>query len=311
MLLAVRDGLPYLKEALESILAQSRSDFEFLIIDDGSTDRSREMIQGFDDPRIRLLVNQRNLGLTRSLNLGLKEARGEYLARQDADDVSLPARLEIQAGYLEKNPGIALAACSVEYMDSQGRAELTDSRGLSAGVLRWLLLFGNEIAHSGVMFRTKAVLDLGGYDETLPFAQDYDLWSRLGRKSGLVRLEEVLLRYRRHKGALSATRKEEQYLIRDRISAANMARLLGRGVDPETVKALHTPSREKGRCRAGAGLIRELGQACLRSGELSGVEAEAVKADLKSRLQGLAKSHLKIRPLEGLAVLADSLRRGT
>ncbi len=309
VLMAVHNGLPYLREALDSILSQSRADFEFLIIDDGSTDRSREVIQGLDDSRIRLLVNERNMGLTRSLNRGLKEARGEYLARQDADDISLPRRLEIQARYLDRNPGTGLAACSVEYMDSEGRTELTDCRGLSSGVLGWHLLFGNEIPHSGAMFRAGAVLDLGGYDESLPFAQDYELWSRLSRRAGLVRLRDVLLRYRRHQGNLSATKKEEQYRIRDRISGANMARLLEREVDPAVVKALHTPGPEPGLCRAGAKLIQELGRACLEAGGLAPEEAHEIKADMVHRVRSLAKSHLRVRPFEGLAVFLGSLGR--
>ncbi len=310
VLMAVRDGLPYLREALDSILTQSRTDFEFLVIDDGSADGSREMAEEIGDPRIRVLINERNLGLTRSLNLGLRAAQGEYLARQDADDVSLPQRLEVQADYLDRNPEVGLTACSVEYMDSEGGTECVDARGLSAGVLRWHLLFGNEIPHSGVMFRRREVLDLGGYDESLPFAQDYELWSRLSRRTDLVRLERVLLRYRRHQGALSATRKEEQYRIRDLIGGANMARLLKREVDPGTIRALHTPGPEKGRCRDAARLIRELGKAFLESGRLSGAEVREVRADLKARLRGVAKSHLRVRPGEALAVLLGLPGRG-
>ena len=168
----------FLKNAVHSILAQSYSNFEFIIIDDGSSDNTWNMLTGLKDSRIKLVRNRENKGLTRSLNEGLKLARGTYIARMDADDISLPRRLEQQKIFLDKHPATAMVGCWIEVIDENGQKTKRFNFPIVPYLLRWRLLFTNIFAHSAVMFRKDAALDIGGYSEKMRYAQDYDLWSR-------------------------------------------------------------------------------------------------------------------------------------
>lgn len=199
--MTVSNGMPYLREAIESVLGQTFTDFEFLIVDDASTDGSGECVASYRDPRIRLLHNERNLGQTRSLNRGLEFARGGYVARLDADDVCLTTRLERQVGVLCARPDIAVLGTWMYDIDAGGaRTALVSRRWDDAGTyLAWLLLEICPLWHPTVMFRRDLVLEVGGYDESFRIAQDYDLWIRLAlrRYWGAV-VSEPLVLCRRH-----------------------------------------------------------------------------------------------------------------
>jgi glycosyltransferase involved in cell wall biosynthesis len=199
--MSVHNGARYLAEAVDSILSQGFADFEFLVIDDGSTDASAVILRGYSDPRLRVIHNPRNLGLTRSLNRGLGEARGRYVARQDADDSSHPDRLARQVTFLDANPNVALLGTGVRIINGRGRR-----RGLDVEVrpstyhgIQWRLLFGNPFAHTSTMFRRDVVWgEFGGYDESCVFSQDFDLWSRVLTRYQGVNLPEPLVNYRSH-----------------------------------------------------------------------------------------------------------------
>jgi len=218
VLMAVYNGEEHLREAIESILGQAFRDFEFLIIDDASTDSTREIILSRADPRIRLLKNETNLGLTKSLNIGLKAATGEYVARMDADDVSLPERLERQAAYLDGNPGDALVGSLADVI---GEDSQLISKPLgpapNRGMIYVRLAFSNVMAHSSAMFRRSVVEKLGGYDESFPQSQDYDLWYRVSRSCGVRILNLVLLKWRTTPSAISEKSGESQRVCAKRI----------------------------------------------------------------------------------------------
>jgi glycosyltransferase involved in cell wall biosynthesis len=198
VLMSAYNGQRYLKEAMESILCQTWSDFEFLIINDGSTDKSREIIMSFDDPRIRLVENPTNIGLTKSLNHGLELSRTELIARQDADDISYPERLEQQVQFFETHSEVVLLGTSAQAIDEQGEPKKIDlhvPRGLLA--IRWYLMFQNAFIHSSVMFRRSVVWEnMGGYDESFARAQDYELWSRIARGFKVENLSDILIDHR-------------------------------------------------------------------------------------------------------------------
>lgn len=189
----------FVREAIESILSQTWSDFEFLIINDGSTDSSRKIISSFNDPRIRLIDNPSNMGLTKSLNKGLKLAKGEYIARQDADDISYPKRLERQVQFLDTNSDVALLGTQALAINEKGRPHQTNFLRIPVGMpaIRWYLMFQNAFVHSSVMFRRSIVWEkLGGYDESFERAQDYELWSRIARSFKVENLPDILLYHR-------------------------------------------------------------------------------------------------------------------
>jgi glycosyltransferase involved in cell wall biosynthesis len=193
------NGERFVREALESILGQTFTDFEFLIIDDGSSDASVKIVESYDDPRIRLISNHENLGVTATLNRGIALARGEFIARMDCDDISLPTRLAEEVDYLDQNPGCAMVAVMVVMTDEDGndRGEWLDDRKTSshAAIYRFLPR-ANCIAHPGIMIR-KSVLSHYRYNDLQRVAQDYDLWLRMCA-DGLViaKLAKPLLNYR-------------------------------------------------------------------------------------------------------------------
>ena len=197
VLMSVYNGQKYLREAIDSILNQTFKDFEFLIIDDGSTDSSAEIIRSYTDPRIRLIRNEKNIGLTRSLNKGLKLAKGEYIARMDADDISLPERFEKQVRFLDENKNVAVISSSVILVDSCGREVerwmlATDSDEIK----RFFLRDQNQIAHPFSMYRKKCVEKVGMYREEFEAAQDFDLWMRMIEQYDIANIREPLGRYR-------------------------------------------------------------------------------------------------------------------
>jgi glycosyltransferase involved in cell wall biosynthesis len=206
VLLPVYNGGAHLPGAIDSVLAQTYRDFELLLIDDCSSDRSVGVIESYADPRIRLLRNERNLGQVPTLNRGLREARGEYVARLDQDDVALPERLERQVALLDSEPAVGLVGTWMDFVDDQGTVvwPLRDRLDDFAEFVYLILINALPIAHPTVMFRRQAVLDLGGYDETVRLAEDQDLWRRfaLDRVEARI-LPHVLLRYRVHEGQQS------------------------------------------------------------------------------------------------------------
>ncbi len=228
VLMAVKDGERHLGEAIDSILAQTLADLELVIVEDGSTDDTAAILESYRDPRIRVLRNSRNLGLTRSLNRGLEDARAPYVARQDADDVSERERLERQVGFLDRNPEVALVASAYRRIDDDGL--VTGRRPVPTNGLdiRWRLLFLNAFAHSSVVFRSNIVRRIGRYDESLEYAQDYGLWSRLAAAEPVAALPEELVRYRESAKSMTEVMSSGGEEI-ERISRENLRRLGGAG----------------------------------------------------------------------------------
>ncbi len=228
VLMSVYNGEDYLREAIDSILDQTLADFEFLIIDDCSTDSSLKIISSYSDPRIRFVPNEQNLGLTKSLNKGLALAKGEYIARMDADDVSLPTRLEKQAAFLDSHPDFSFVAGLYETIDENGNVTNTSAGWQpSAEQLYVDLLFGNCFPHAVVTFRTDTARLINGYDEQFKRAQDMDMWFRLSRNSAAHLFPEVLLKYRNTKGNISNFFKDEQMECARRIYLSNLKYHLG------------------------------------------------------------------------------------
>lgn len=228
VLMAVYNGERYLREAIESILGQTFQDFEFLIMNDGSTDSTREVILSYDDPRIRLVDNAHNLGLTRSLNRGLELAEGEFIARQDADDISEPERLARQVSFLETHPEVALVGTWYKKIDTQGTPIGDRELPCDCTQIRWCLLFFCPFVHSSVILRKSAVLErIGFYNEDITYAQDYEFWSRIARCLPVANLGEHLMKFRINPWSMTATYGVRVHDEPLRIRIANMSHLLG------------------------------------------------------------------------------------
>lgn len=225
VLMAVYNGERFLAEAVESILGQGVTDFEFLIVDDGSTDRTAEILRSYDDPRIRLITNPDNLGLTRSLNIGLAAARGRFIARMDADDIALPDRLARQLAYFEAHPAVVLVGSGHARLDDDARTRAWATRALRPIEFRWLSFFWPPILHPSAMFRADLIHRRGlRYDESMTTSQDYDLWTRMLAHGGGAALQGPLVYWRRHGGAVGMTRRAEQIANHKRIAAAHLLR---------------------------------------------------------------------------------------
>jgi len=228
VLMAVYNGERHLREAVDSILQQSFGDFEFLIFDDGSTDNTRDLLRTYDDRRIRLIDNGTNLGLTRTLNRGMRIAAGEFLARQDADDVSAPERLEKQLSFLDAHRDVVMVGSWYKKIDETGQPLGDRALPSDPTDLRFCLLFYCPFVHSAVMFRRDSVLSGAGlYDETIHYAQDHDLWSRIARRDSVANLPEYLLSYRIADLSMSSTYGRAVDDDHDRIVTTNVRELLG------------------------------------------------------------------------------------
>ncbi len=198
VLMSVYNDAKYLPGAVDSILGQVFGDFEFVVIDDGSTDGSRAILERYCDPRL-VLVRQEHEGLVRSLNRGLSVASGRYVARQDADDISLPSRLLKQVAFLEAHPDVALVGSAVDLIDDDMRVlrrHVYPTEHLELCSLLDKVV--NPLPHSTIMFRRDVVAGLGGYDERFTRAEDYALYLRLVERFSISSIPEVLvcLRYR-------------------------------------------------------------------------------------------------------------------
>lgn len=229
LIMAVHNQASYLRESIESLLAQSCGDFELIIVDDASTDASRDLLDEYAhrDGRIELVRNATNLGLTRALNVGLARARGAFIARQDADDVSLAPRLAAQMRFLSQHEDVGLLGTAYVLMDHRGNlGEVVHPPPTDTGI-RWRMLFHNAFCHSSVMLRRESLRHaIGGYDPALGCAQDYDLWVRVLSRTTGANLPEPLVRLRIHEESISAIRRTEQTHICTTIAARQIAELV-------------------------------------------------------------------------------------
>jgi glycosyltransferase involved in cell wall biosynthesis len=225
VIMGVHNGEKYLRDSVESVLNQTFSDFEFIIIDDGSTDGSAEILQSYSDPHIRL-YHQENRGLTASLNRAILLAKGRYIARQDADDISMEMRFEEQFRFLEMNPDAVIVGSSCILIDEEDKQIGSWHFPISDMEIRLKILFRNPFCHPSVMFRSEAAKREGQlYDEKLLFAQDYDFWSRLIQFGKCANMNESLVKYRLHSDQICRVYPEEQESHAVSISKRNIENL--------------------------------------------------------------------------------------
>jgi GT2 family glycosyltransferase len=236
VLMAVRNGGPFLDASLASIAQQTFTDWEMVVVDDASDDSTPRVLADWaaKEPRIRLVTNAVNIGQTASLNKGLRECRGDWVARQDADDLSDPRRLAAQMRFLDKHSDIVLLGTQGILIDEAGRkVGLLDVPCAEAGIL-WTSMLLNPFLHTSVVFRRASVLEkYGGYDENFRIAQDYDLWVRVLNSSPTANLPARLVSYRRSDESLSRAGQSLAEEEANRVAEKQTALLLGRSFSSE------------------------------------------------------------------------------
>lgn len=223
ILMPVYNAEKYLSMAIESMLCQSFKDFEFIIVDDASGDASWRIVKEFakKDKRLKIIRNSKNLRTTKTLNIGLKKAKGKYIVRMDADDWSYPERIERQVRFMEKHPSIGVSGGVIEICDED--LKILNKRGypLTDKKVREKIFRYSPFAHPATIWRAEVLKKVGGYNENLPLSQDYELYFRIGHVSKFGNLEKTLLKLRTHSDSSSIVKGkfQEQYAIYSRIKA--------------------------------------------------------------------------------------------
>jgi len=241
----------YIDEAVHSILAQTFTDLELIIVNDASTDRTPNKLRALDAPQVKIITNAGNLGIPKTRNIGTAQARGKYIAVQDGDDFSLPTRLAEQVAHMEANPEIALLGTARLRMNANGDIDRASGRLLSTRPVAASadgksvrpafddLLHANHFVHGSVMMRKSVFYEVGGYDEAFALYEDYDLWLRIAKRYEAANLLEPLYALRSH--AASVTKKNAadallfQHLAVNRakgeVGSTVMAEIKGSGIE--------------------------------------------------------------------------------
>jgi glycosyltransferase involved in cell wall biosynthesis len=212
VVMSVYNGEKYLREAIESILNQTFKDFEFVIVDDRSTDKTSEIINEYfqKDNRIKVIKNDRNMGLTRSLNKAINQSSGNYIARMDADDIAIKERLEKQVDFMERNPDVVLLGTAFYEIDEYGKELSRKFFPTTDRDIRKILIKYNPFCHASVVMRHSAFDKIGLYDESILKTQDYDLWFRLASVGKVANLSEILMKRRYDDNNISIAQENEQ-----------------------------------------------------------------------------------------------------
>ncbi len=240
VILPVYNGEEHLPEAIKSVLSQTFKDFEFIIVDDASTDNTSQILKEFamKDKRIKIVTHKVNQKQTVAANTACKYAKGKYIARMDADDIALPNRFMKQVAFLEENTQIGLLGSWVDIIDNNGIFLKIWHTHSTDQYLGWNLLFGASFAHSSVMMRRDCIEKVGFYQ--LHQAEDYDLWSRLSRITKVANLPEVLQQKRVWSGQLALRVVQNNRDCTLQIMQNNMQLLLNNNsIDIELVKVIH------------------------------------------------------------------------
>jgi len=224
----------FLEESISSILKQTFTDFELLIGDDGSTDRTDEIIRSFRDERITVIRNEKNLGIVPTLNKLIEASRGEYIARQDSDDISLPSRLEKQVRFLDKHPETGLCGTNMTWFGNKKKRIFMP---LQDEEIRACMLTFNPICHPTILIRKSCLTK--HYDQSLDHAEDYAMWYDLSKTSKLANLSESLLNYRWHNANISTTKAHKMIETANSIRANIYLETLGYKIGENETRLLN------------------------------------------------------------------------
>ncbi len=241
VVLSVYNGEAFVADAIECILDQTYTDFELILINDGSKDGSLEIMERYAarDKRVRI-IDQENTGLTIALRRGVDAARGEYIARMDVDDWSMPDRFEKQMALLRANPELVAVTCDLEHFYDDGTRSHVAKIRKDPRVLPLYMVFTNRIGgHGQMIYRRDAYHAAGGYDPEYNYAEDYDLWTRLLEQGPFGVVPEVLYRYRTGHDSISSRNAVRQSEVSCAIRCRQYKKLTGQELDPDVAKAMY------------------------------------------------------------------------
>ena len=296
VIMPVYNGATYLTEAIQSILQQTFDNFEFIIIDDGSEDRSVDIIKAFQksDKRVILKDNEENRGIVYSLNYGISIARGKYVARMDCDDISNHRRLENQVGFLERNPEIGVVGSKAYIIDEKGQIYAQIDVPERHFEIFWNLFFQNPILHPSVMLRMDILQDISIYDECMSFSQDYELWTRLIERVSFHNIQKPLLYYRIHNFNVTNKHRNTQLENSIKINHSFVARTLQKKIPLNVIRVL----RSNGTCSqqelfSAFKVIRELARIVSNKSALTRTEQKQLNQFVSMRIFKTAKLRMQ------------------
>jgi glycosyltransferase involved in cell wall biosynthesis len=312
--MSVYNGEWYLREAIDSILAQTFRDFEFIIVNDGSVDNTQKVLNSYKDPRIVRLNNERNIGLVRSLNRGLRVARGEFIARMDADDASHPRRFEKQIEYLEAHPDVGVLGTYMEQIDETGRPLAPFQPPLSHGMIAWKMLFGCAIAHATVMMRSSLLGEVGSYNPLFKHIEDTELWSRLIHVTRFANLPARLYVRRWHQNCICNLHAETQYRVGAAIRRQLFETILKKEVGQDLVEwfsqsLVFRQPLSRFPAKQVIILLAELCDAFMQDRSLDPDVARAIRGDLSERVCRLIELCSNHNRISALWLFGHLLRR--
>ena len=300
VLMPVFNGEAFLRRAVDSVLRQSFGDFELVVIDDGSTDSTKEILNSFEDPRLKVLTNDSNRGISFSRNRAIRESGGGYIAWLDSDDIALENRLQKQVMLMDSNPAVGLCHSNFAEIDEQGNLQKPAWNSKALLPIEWEILWTNPVAQSTVMVRRSLLNGAGScYNPDCDPAEDYDLWTRLCLLSRFYYLPEVLVQYRTVATSAFHTQHRKAFLKSLESNQRLVESLLKRQA-PSFHKHLTTFS---GILPAGIGDVdiknlREwyfsLATALRELHGLSGNEMDLINADISSRVQWLLRNEPRV-----------------
>ena len=224
VLMPVFNAEHYLKMAIDSILNQTFQDFELIVINDGSTDSSEQTIFSYNDSHIKYYKNPKNMGLIATLNKGIDLCNGRFIARMDADDISLPERLQKQRDFLNNYSEFAMVGGNMEKIDPENQHVANINKYCPAHLIKTQLFFKNAFAHSTMLIR-KDVLTEFRYNANYIHAEDYFLWSEIAFKYPVANLPEILIQYRAHQQSVSKQNQQKQIDTTKKIYAYHLSKL--------------------------------------------------------------------------------------
>jgi glycosyltransferase involved in cell wall biosynthesis len=304
VVMPVYNGERFVVEAVRSIVAQTFADFELLVVDDGSTDGTPELLAAEQarDPRLVVHRQPSNQGFLAALTTGCTLARGELIARMDADDISLPTRLERQVAFLQANPAVGVVGSAIQFVDDRGARGRIKSYPIGGGLAAWSMLFFNSLVHPSVMLRRAALEAAGGYPAGCAGGtEDYALFLELSWKSRIANVADVLLLYRVWGGNMTKTRWEAQERDATRLLQEFVQRTFDLTLTADNVLALRGLSRNdypktSRDVRTLAALIERLRAEYTKSPRLTGVDRKEIKKDAGVRLLLLSALALRTDP---------------